>query len=422
MKENDILYIPSYTINKSKIIKEELKKYKGERYIHLNKQTKISFLTKNLFSELIMQNKKNKLDNLFVKKLNNNFFDEAFCFHSTLTDEEFEALLFTIVNLNKKRFKDDLTILIINENTINSRALKMLALFDNINVSEDIKCSRSELRDLYKEPNLILDYYRKFSLTSFDYVNRFSIDEDLSNLSLRLFHLLLLKFDENDFLEIDTIKMLNYLDSFYSIKEQFTFCSYYLNVVSTNNIKIEVLEFILKIKQLLSEKENIELDENLYIHYKKSLSLNKKEITLKLGFLLKEHLIITAFGEDPRSLFWKQYAKKCTDAIIFITNPTPIVLMPFGKFGVIEFIEVGNATFIFEKEIFDKILLKIVNVSKHNDIFDINLSYKYSENFLKDKIKKEFPNEEKIEHRGYSSTWQGKFKDILTNRYEISYL
>ncbi len=421
MGENNSLYTPLYTINKSKIIKEELKKYKNNRFPQVNKGRGFSEETKKLFIELISQCKKNKLDIQFSKKLNNVFFDDAFDYYLTLSNNEFEALIFALSNMSKKRFKDDLTNIIISTNIITERTLIILSLVDNIGISLNIKCSKSELKDLYSNPNLILEYYRKFNLSSFDYVNRFSIDNDLSNLSLRLFYNLILKFEENDFIKIDINRLINYLDDFYILKEQINFCLYYLNIVSTKNIKIEVLQYIAKIKQLLNVKENDELEESLYIHYKKSILLNDKEITLKLGYLLREHLIITAFGEDARSKFWKQYAKKCTEAIIFVTNPTPIIFMPFNKFGVIEFIEVGNATFLFEKQIFERILSNIVNVSNHNDIFNINLNYKYSEYSLKDSIKKQFTFEEKFEHRGYSSTWQNKFKNILQNRYQISY-
>ena len=422
MTTNTLFYTPQHTLNISTIIKEKLKKYEDTKRIRVPRQSGLSQRTKELLFLVVKAHKQNYLEQSLVKKLNNQFFDDIFDFYHTLSDIESNATLFLIQKINKRRFKDDITSLALNDNTVYNQTIKLLDLTDKTGISNDIKCNKTELKEAYKGLESSISHFNRYNLTLFEYIKRFSIGNSLSNLSIRLFYSIVMKFSETQFILTDNKKLIKLLENYFNINQQFEFCKHYLYVIETKHIKIEVLKFIEKIQNLLSKEQNEELEKQLYIHYSKSININQKSITLKLGYLLRERLILHAFANDTRSNFWKSYAKKCTDAIIFVTSPTPIVFMPFGDIGVIEFIDVGNATFIFDKTTFNTILARVVNISSHNDIFNINLSYRYSEYRIKEIIKKEYSHITKIDHRGHTSTWQGKFKRILQRDYHINYL
>jgi len=122
----------------------------------------------------------------------------------------------------------------------------------------------------------------------------------------------------------------------------------------------------------------------------KNISNNTKEV-LK-GFYNKL-LIDKSFGRDERSLFWREFSNYIKDLVYNEENR--ILFMTFNKFTVIEFVDIGNAAYIYTNDIYSKYFKKYSNTkdSIYNSI-------------LKDKEK----SITKVNHKG---SWQNKMLDVL---------
>jgi len=122
----------------------------------------------------------------------------------------------------------------------------------------------------------------------------------------------------------------------------------------------------------------------------KNISNNAKEV-LK-GFYNKL-LIDKSFGRDERSLFWREFSNYIKDLVYNEENR--ILFMTFNKFTVIEFVDIGNAAYIYTNDIYSKYFKKYSNTkdSIYNSI-------------LKDKEK----SITKVNHKG---SWQNKMLDVL---------
>jgi len=85
----------------------------------------------------------------------------------------------------------------------------------------------------------------------------------------------------------------------------------------------------------------------------KNISNNAKEV-LK-GFYNKL-LIDKSFGRDERSLFWREFSNYIKDLVYNEENR--ILFMTFNKFTVIEFVDIGNAAYIYTNDIYSKYFKK----------------------------------------------------------------
>lgn|GEM_PF-3783381 len=122
----------------------------------------------------------------------------------------------------------------------------------------------------------------------------------------------------------------------------------------------------------------------------KNISNNAKEV-LK-GFYNKL-LIDKSFGRDERSLFWREFSNYIKDLVYNEENR--ILFMTFNKFTVIEFVDIGNAAYIYTNDIYSKYFKKY---SKTKDSIYNSI--------LKDKEK----SITKVNHKG---SWQNKMLDVL---------
>jgi len=122
----------------------------------------------------------------------------------------------------------------------------------------------------------------------------------------------------------------------------------------------------------------------------KNISNNAKEV-LK-GFYNKL-LIDKSFGRDERSLFWREFSNYIKDLVYNEENR--ILFMTFNKFTVIEFVDIGNAAYIYTNDIYSKYFKKY---SKTKDSIYNSI--------LKDKEK----SITKVNHTG---SWQNKMLDVL---------
>jgi len=125
------------------------------------------------------------------------------------------------------------------------------------------------------------------------------------------------------------------------------FCVNYLNKLNKSEYWYEpILDLIAKEYGLPKGKMDQTGYENPF--WSEINSSTKDE--LRKWLLMKR--IEAFFGNDERSDFWKSYVEKgsISDAETILSNEG--FMLNFGKFGVVEFKEIGNAAYIYPSDVF----------------------------------------------------------------------
>ena len=127
---------------------------------------------------------------------------------------------------------------------------------------------------------------------------------------------------------------------------------------------------------------------------------------------LTDKIISEAFGDDDRSQFWKRYSRSIVEPIVFVRNPVEMFMMKFNNIGIVEYIDTGNATYLYKDEEYAVIKNRILSsASNKKDILNI-----YS--FLTTTHMK------KITKTGFSryihrDLWMSKFKIDMQRNYGV---
>lgn len=154
-----------------------------------------------------------------------------------------------------------------------------------------------------------------------------------------------------DYLNMATKDIVDIIKTF-GTKEMVNFLNNYLTKLHVDDFQNDVLEYI-------------------YIVYDTPLSLLNQFLWKDINDLAKDKYNIwyskmklyDFFRGDERFEFWYQYIKDMDARLVGVNSRQ--LFLDFGKFVVIEFKNIGNASYIYEKDYFEKKYIQYIN---RNDI------------------------------------------------------
>jgi len=151
----------------------------------------------------------------------------------------------------------------------------------------------------------------------------------------------------------------------------------------------------------------------LYKLYEYSLVYDGySEIADELAMTLTDKIISEAFGTDERSIFWKQYTSSLTEPILFVKSPVAMFMMKFKTIGIIEYIDVGNATYLYEDNAYNRIKSRILS-SASNEKNILNINSRFRQHALKEVTK---IGVNRYTHRG---GWKPQFQSDMKRKYTV---
>jgi hypothetical protein len=375
----------------------------------------ISTMTKKILAEMIKRDTKDKELKKLAYRLEPSFFDEIFDNFLTISDKEQQKFI-EILSVYKKRiFKNSIfQNILINYNHANTK--KMTYLFSDLFKPSILKLPYLDFINIIESPSIIYTYYQRSKKKGM-----FSFTQQIeptceSPLSINLLKSLINQSCRIEYLSSENELLYNFLVNHFTDEEGANYGLHYLKIFDTKSYDPKIIAYIIKCKNNIEYKYRElanELDLLLYKIYEYSLVYDDyKEIADELAMTLTNKIISEAFGDDERSLFWKQYTKFITEPILFVKSPITMFMMKFQSVGIIEYIDIGNATYLYDNDSYHRIKNKLLS-SARNDKNILNIQSHLRTTGLKEITKVGFT---RYTHRG---SWKAQFQSDMRRKYNL---
>jgi len=383
--------------------------------VYKQKDIRLSTITKKILKELVSRDIKDKELKKVAYRLDLDFFDEVFENFLLISDTE-QLKFIELLSVYKKRiFKNKIyRNLLINYNDANTKKMAYL-LTDNYKPSI-LQIPSSNFIHIIETNQMSYNYYKKSKIQGFfNFVQH--IDPTCeAPLSIKILKSLLEQSQQSDYISNENDLLYNFLVNHYNDEDGARFGLHYLSIFNPKSYDQKILSFIIKCKNNIRTKYKElanELDLLLYKVYEYSLVYDRyAEITDDLALTLTDKIISEAFGEDERSIFWKQYINSLVEPIIFVKSPVEMFMMKFNSIGIIEYIDIGNATYLYKDNEYEYIKKRILS-SASNEKNILNLNSRLKQNMLKEITKS---GSTKYIHRG---SWKTQFKTDMQRKYKL---
>ena len=379
------------------------------------KTVTLSVQTKRILQKMVKENIQGKPLKKLALKLDDDFYDQVFDLYSKLKHDEQKKILELLDVYKKRSFKN--------------KIYQNILLFPN---NENVKKLVTFLTDTYKPKALNLSVllfgqivFQEDSVHQIFKLERSSnifgflkkIDPTLhSPLAVSLTKRLLAQSNKDNLQALKKGTLAEILINHYSDEEGAIFGLHYLKVLPEKYYEVDVLRFIIKCKDNIRNKKKAlasSIDNLLYNVYLLALEDRRfDDILDELTMTLTDKIISEAFGDDERSQFWKRYSRSIVEPIVFVRSPVEMFMMKFETIGIVEYIDKGNATYLYEDEEYMSIKKRIIaSASNKKDLLNI---YAYLNATLMKQITKTGMN--RYIHRGY---WMGQFKLDMKRNYGV---
>ena len=383
---------------------------------HKQRTVSISTMTKKILAEMVKRDTKDKELKKLAYKLESSFFDEVFDNFLTIGDKEQEKFV-ELLSVHKKRiFKSRIfQNILINYTHPNTR--KMVYILTDTFKPSILRLPYLEFIDIVESPSIVYSYYQRSSKKGI-----FSFTQQIeptceSPLSVNLLKSLIHQSTRLEYLSSENEQLYHFLVNHFTDEEGANYGLQYLKIFDTKSYDPRIISYIIKCKNNIEHKYRElanELDLLLYKIYEYSLVYdNYKEISDELAMTLTNKIISEAFGDDERSLFWKQYTSSITEPILFVRLPVTMFMMKFKSIGIIEYIETGNATYLYNNDSYHRIKNRILS-SARNDKNILNIHSYFRPTGLKEITKVGL---ERYTHRG---GWKIQFKSDMKRKYGVN--
>lgn len=375
----------------------------------------LSVTTKKILNEMINRNTIDKELKKVAYRLDDSFFDEIFDNFISLNDKEQEKFIEVLTVFKKRRFKNNIYQNLLN-NYNHKNIRKMAYLLSDKFKPSILKLAHSIFLDMMETQSSSYLYYKKTNSTGlFSFVKMIEPTGG-SPFSVNVTKSLLEQTQQNDYFSNEKDEHYNFLVNHYNDEDGAKYGLHYLKTLDPKTYDPRVISYIIKCKNTIQHRYNElanELDLLLYKIYEYSLINNDySEIADELAMTLTNKIISEAFGDDERSLFWKRYINSIIEPIIFVKYPVQMFMMKFKSIGIIEYIDIGNATYLYNDEEFINIKRKILK-SSNNEKNILNINCLLNQYRLKEITK---IGENKYIHRG---SWKIEFKKDMIRKYDI---
>jgi len=383
--------------------------------IYKTKNTKISIMTKKILNEMVKRDTKDKELKKLGYKLDILFFDEVFENFLSLDDKQQKKFIELISIYKKRIFKTKIyQNILINYTHHNTK--KMVYI-----LTDKFKPAVLQLPILYfvhivESPNSAYIYYKKSSYHGLFNFTRQIDPTCAAPLSCSILKSLLEQSNRNDYLSKENEELYIFLLNHYNDEDGAKYGLHYLAIFDPKSYDQKIVSFIIQCKNNIQHKYRElanELDLLLYKLYEYSLVYNGySEIADELAMTLTDKIISKAFGTDERSIFWKQYTNSLTEPILFVKSPVAMFMMKFKTIGIIEYIDMGNATYLYEDDTYHRIKNKILS-SASNKKNILNIDSHFRQHTLKQVTK---VGVNRYTHRG---AWKLQFQADMKRKYGI---
>lgn len=401
-------------ISKTKFEMEKLfVNFENEVFTYRN--IKISVMTKKILNEMIKRDTTDKELKKVAYRLEESFFDEIFENFLTLNEKEQEKFIEILTVFKKRRFKNSIFQNLLN-NYNHTNTKKMAYLLNDKFKPSILKLSHLDLISIIESLSTSYHFYKKKNIKGLFTFAKMIEPTGRTPLCIEITKILLEQSQKQDYILDERDELYEFLTNYYNEEDGANYGVHYLKTLDPESYDSRIISYIIKCKNNIQFKYNElanELDLLLYKVYEYSLLSNDyNEIANELAMTLTNKIISEAFGDDERSLFWKQYINSIVEPIIFVKNPVPLFMMKFDSIGIIEYIDIGNATYLYDDEEYTNIKRKILK-SASNEKNILNINSLLRQHTLKE-ITKVGLN--KYIHRG---SWKVEFKKDMIRKYNI---
>ena len=386
-----------------------------ENEVFTYRDIKISVMTKKILNEMIKRDTTDKELKKVAYRLEESFFDEIFENFLTLNEKEQEKFIEILTVFKKRRFKNSIFQNLLN-NYNNTNTKKMAYLLNDKFKPSILKLSHLDLISIIESLSTSYHFYKKKNIKGLFTFAKMIEPTGRTPLCIEITKILLEQSQKQDYILNEKDELYEFLTNYYNEEDGANYGVHYLKTLDPESYDSRIISYIIKCKNNIQFKYNElanELDLLLYKVYEYSLINNDySEISDELAMTLTNKIISEAFGDDERSLFWKQYINSIIEPIIFVKNPVPLFMMKFDSIGIIEYIDIGNATYLYDDEEYTNIKRKILK-SASNEKNILNINSLLRQHTLKE-ITKVGLN--KYIHRG---SWKVEFKKDMIRKYNI---
>ncbi len=376
---------------------------------------KISTMTKKILKEMVKRDTKDKELKKIAYRLESTFYDEVFENFLTLGDKEQKKFVELIAVYKKRIFKSKIyQNILLNYNHHNTK--KMAYVLTDKFKPNILTLPHSIFVDIVESPESGYIYYKRDSKNGlFTFTQQFDPTCE-SPLAVKVLKSLLGQAKKADYSITENAMLYDFLVNHFMDDEGAKYGLRYLQIFNTKSYDPRIVSFIIKCKNNIQHKYREladELDLLLYNIYEYSLIFDDyADIADELAMTLTDKIISEAFSDDERSVFWKQYTSSITEPIIFVRLPVTMFMMKFDSIGIIEYIDMGNATYLYESNSYDRIKNRILS-SASNEKNILNIHSYLRENALKE-ITKVGLN--RYIHRG---SWKAQFRIDMKRKYNV---
>ena len=380
-----------------------------------SRTTELSVNTKKILHRIVQDDLQGKVLKKLALKLDDDFYDQVFDHFHKLKNEEQNKILDLLEMYKKRSFKNK-----IYQNVLlfpNNNNVQKLALF----LTDSYKPKALQLsilsfnQILFQQDSIHQIFQLERSSDLFGFVEK--IDPTLhSPLAVSLIKRLLSLSNKDDLLSVKKNVLPEFLINHYTDEEGARFGLHYLKILPKRSYEIEVIRFIIKCKDNIRNKKKelaSSIDDLLYDIYLLALEDRRfDDIIDDLTMTLTDKIISEAFGDDERSQFWKRYSRSIVEPIVFVRSPVEMFMMKFNGIGIVEYIDTGNATYLYKDEEYLEIKNRILASSRNRrDMLNI---YSYQTTTHMKSVTKTGNN--RYIHRGY---WMGQFKRDMKRNYGV---
>ncbi len=387
-----------------------------DEIVYKTRSIKISTMTKKILNEMVKRDTKEKELKKLGYKLDISFFDEVFENFLSLDDKQQKKFVELISIYKKRIFKTRIyQNILINYTHPNTK--KMAYILTDKFKPAVLQLPILSFIHIVESPKEAYIYYQRSSINGIFKFTRQIDPTCKAPLSISVLKSLLEQSNKNDYASNENEELYTFLVNHYNDEDGAKYGLHYLSIFDPKTYDKRVVSFIIQCKNNIQNKYRElanELDLLLYRLYEYSLVYDGySEIADELAMTLTDKIISEAFGTDERSVFWKQYTSSITEPIIFVRQPVAMFMMKFKSIGIVEYIDVGNATYLYEDTEYNKIKDRIL-LSASNEKNTLNINSRFKQHTLKEVTK---IGTNKYVHRG---SWKIQFQTDMKRRYGVS--
>ncbi|WP_352419012.1 EH signature domain-containing protein [Proteiniborus sp.] len=344
MEINTFRYIPVKTIEARVMVEE---KHKTIKEVISKDNNNEEYLLKLI--NKIVSTSDHELDRLSYKLKNNVLYLLAYY----ISRNEFKIDIKKIFKILRLRHRKSLMKIYYNsfqQNYTNSEFNNFFAEFlnkENADIHLSVPKGTAKTLLYYLEGGDIiksmLSSFFRLNIKFEDFIKTFNFNEN-SKLVIDCKKAFYLYCNQYDYINTDESYLLGIINKL-SREEMSEFTANYLHKVDYNNFYTGVLEYIYN---LFDTHKN-----HFFKHYWDKVSEQGKA---KFQKWLTTKTMKEFFNEDVRFSFWHSYIELIGD--FYLVRSKGQLFLDFGNFVVIEFSKIGNAAYIYDKEVYNKYFAK----------------------------------------------------------------